>query len=119
METFGLVVIGAGPGGYPAAIRAAQLGASVALVEIFLGVLAGNFLGFHSAPWIDVLAAFGSMMLTFLAGAEIDPASFKKHLKPSLVIGFVSFLFPFLGAMAFAYYVTGWDLQSAEIAGIA
>lgn len=33
METFGLVVIGAGPGGYPAAIRAAQLGASVALVE--------------------------------------------------------------------------------------
>jgi len=27
------VVIGAGPGGYPAAIRAAQLGAKVALVE--------------------------------------------------------------------------------------
>jgi dihydrolipoamide dehydrogenase len=33
METFDLVVIGAGPGGYPAAIRAAQLGASVAVVE--------------------------------------------------------------------------------------
>src|SRR4051812_3599083 len=33
METFDLVVIGAGPGGYPAAIRAAQLGASVAIVE--------------------------------------------------------------------------------------
>jgi len=33
VETFGLVVIGAGPGGYPAAIRAAQLGASVALIE--------------------------------------------------------------------------------------
>ena len=33
METYGVVVIGAGPGGYPAAIRAAQLGASVALVE--------------------------------------------------------------------------------------
>src|ERR1035441_4073791 len=33
METFDIVVIGAGPGGYPAAIRASQLGASVAIVE--------------------------------------------------------------------------------------
>jgi dihydrolipoamide dehydrogenase len=33
VAAFDLVVIGAGPGGYPAAIRAAQLGASVALVE--------------------------------------------------------------------------------------
>jgi dihydrolipoamide dehydrogenase len=33
MEKFDVIVIGAGPGGYPAAIRAAQLGASVAVVE--------------------------------------------------------------------------------------
>ena len=33
MDAFDLVVIGAGPGGYPAAIRAAQLGARVAIVE--------------------------------------------------------------------------------------
>lgn len=33
METFDLAVIGGGPAGYPAAIRAAQLGASVALIE--------------------------------------------------------------------------------------
>src|SRR4029453_1586215 len=32
-ETFDLVVIGAGPGGYVAAIRAAQLGMKVAMVE--------------------------------------------------------------------------------------
>jgi dihydrolipoamide dehydrogenase len=30
---FGLVVIGAGPGGYVAAIRAAQLGLKTAIVE--------------------------------------------------------------------------------------
>src|SRR5436309_6564619 len=32
-ETFDLVIIGAGPGGYVAAIRAAQLGMKVAVVE--------------------------------------------------------------------------------------
>jgi dihydrolipoamide dehydrogenase len=33
MDTFDLIVIGAGPGGYTAAIRAAQLGKSVAIIE--------------------------------------------------------------------------------------
>ncbi len=33
MQKYDVVVIGAGPGGYPAAIRAAQLGASVAIIE--------------------------------------------------------------------------------------
>jgi dihydrolipoamide dehydrogenase len=33
MTAFDLLVIGAGPGGYPAAIRAAQLGAKTALIE--------------------------------------------------------------------------------------
>lgn len=102
-----------------ASLISIRTGISVALVEIFLGVIGGNYLGFQTAPWIDVLAAFGSMMLTFLAGAEIDPASFRKHLKPSLVIGGASFLAPFLGAMAFAYWVIGWDWRAAQIAGIA
>ena len=33
MEDFDLIVIGAGPGGYVAAIRAAQLGMKVACIE--------------------------------------------------------------------------------------
>jgi len=96
-----------------------RLGISVALIEILVGVIGGNFLGFHTTPWIDFLASFGSVLLTFLAGAEIEPESFRKHLKPSLIIGGISFLFPFLGAMAFAYFVTHWNLHAAEIAGIA
>lgn len=102
-----------------ASLISIRTGISVALVEIFLGVIGGNFLGFQPNEWINVLAAFGSMMLTFLAGAEIDPDSFRRHLKPSLIIGGLSFLMPFLGAMAFAYYVTGWALAEAQIAGIA
>src|SRR5438477_238449 len=92
-----------------ASVISIRLGISVALVEMFVGVIGGNFLGFHTTPWIDFLATFGSGLLTFLAGAEIDPASLRKHLKPSLVIGGVSFLLPFLGAMAFAHYVVGWE----------
>jgi Kef-type K+ transport system membrane component KefB len=102
-----------------ASVISIRLGISVALVEMFVGVIGGNFLGFHTTPWIDFLATFGSGLLTFLAGAEIDPESLRKQLKPSLVIGGVSFLLPFLGAMAFAHYVVGWELRAAQIAGIA
>src|SRR5712691_10772797 len=82
-----------------ASVISIRLGISVALVEMFVGVIGGNFLGFHTTPWIDFLATFGSGLLTFLAGAEIDLESLRKQLKPSLVIGGVSFLLPFLGAM--------------------
>src|SRR6266700_4705877 len=102
-----------------ASLISIRLGISVALIEIGMGVIGGNFLGFHTTPWIDFLATFGSGLLTFLAGAKIDPESLRKHLKPSLAIGAVSFFLPFLGAMAFAHYVVGWELHAAQIAGIA
>ncbi len=73
-----------------ASLISLRIGISVALVEILLGVLAGNYLHFQTIPWIDFLASFGSVLLTFLAGAEIDPESFRKHLKPSLAIGSIA-----------------------------
>jgi Kef-type K+ transport system membrane component KefB len=102
-----------------ASLTSIRLSISVALVEMFVGVITGNFLGFHTTPWIDFLATFGSGLLTFLAGAEIDPESLRKYLKPSLVIGGISFFLPFLGAAAFAHYVVGSDLRAAQIAAIA
>ena len=50
-----------------------------ALVEIVLGFLAGNVIALHTTAWIDFLAGFGSVLLTFLAGAEIDPVVLRKH----------------------------------------
>lgn len=102
-----------------ASLISIRVGISVALVEIVLGVLAGNFFHIQTNDWINFLATFGSVLLTFLAGAEIDPASLRTHLKPSLVIGTVAFALPFLGVFAVAYWGIGWTLQSAEIAGIA
>lgn len=93
---------------------------SVALVEICVGVLGGNFLGLDpKAEWISFLAGFGAILLTFLAGAEIEPEILRKYGKESLSIGFFSFLLPFLGTMAYAYYVAAWSLDQAMICGIA
>jgi Kef-type K+ transport system membrane component KefB len=70
-----------------ASLISIRLGISVALIEILVGVVAGNLTGLASHEWIDFLAAFGAVLLTFLAGAEIDPASLRRHLRISLAIG--------------------------------
>src|SRR5436853_2246950 len=95
-------------------------GISVALIEILVGVLAGNFLHLHASnEWINFLALLGSGVLTFLAGAEIDPRSLKANLRASLLIGVLSFAIPFGVVWLFAQFVLGWPLHQAQIAGIA
>ena len=93
---------------------------SVALVEIFVGVIGGNYLGLDpNVPWISFLAGFGAILLTFLAGAEIEPDVLRKYARESLGIGFMSFLLPFVGAMSYAYYVAGWTSDASKICGLA
>jgi len=95
-------------------------GISVALIEILVGVLAGNFLQLQANnEWINFLAMLGSGVLTFLAGAEIDPRSLKANLRASLLIGVLSFAVPFGVVWLFAQFVLGWPLHQAQIAGIA
>src|SRR6266481_410065 len=97
-----------------------RIGISVALIEIFVGVLAGNFLHLQASnEWINFLALLGSGVLTFLAGAEIDPRSLKANLRASLLIGVLSFAVPFAVIWLFAQFVLGWPLHQAQIAGIA
>ncbi len=102
-----------------ASLVSIRLTVSVALAEIGMGILGGNFLGLHTTPWIDFLASFGAVLLTFLAGAEIDPDSLRRNLKMSLSIGAVGFFAPFALVFAVTYLGLGWDLHAAEIAGIA
>lgn len=95
-------------------------GISVALIEILLGVLAGNFLHLQANnEWINFLALLGSGVLTFLAGAEIDPHSLKANFRASALIGIISFAAPFVIVWLFAQFVLGWPLHQAQIAGIA
>jgi len=102
-----------------ASLFSIRLGISVALVEIVLGVVAGNLLRFQTTEWINFLASFGAILLTFLAGAEIDPGSLKTHWKAASAIGVVAFALPFLGALAAAYWLFHWDWRAAQIAGVA
>lgn len=104
---------------FVASLFSIRLGISVALVEIAVGAFGGNVLHLEVSEWINALAGIGAVVLTFLAGAEIDPESLRRHLKPSLAIGIAGFLFPFLGAAAFARFVAGWAPDASWIAGIA
>jgi Kef-type K+ transport system membrane component KefB len=102
-----------------ASMASVELGLSVALVEIGLGVAAGNLLGLQGTPWLDFLASFAGIVLTFLAGAEVDVPLMRAKLKESLVIGGLSFAAPFFGTWAFCQYVLEWPLASAQLAGVA
>ncbi len=108
---------------FVASLISIRTGISVALVEIVVGAVVGNLPGsdhyVQQTAFVTFLASLGSVLLTFLAGAEIDPVSLRKHWKASLAIGVVSFALPFLGAFAFCLVVLGWTLQAAEIGGIA
>jgi Kef-type K+ transport system membrane component KefB len=110
---------------FVASLISIRLGISVALIEILVGVAAGNisFGGEHhilkTTEWTNFLAMLGSGVLTFLAGAEIDPQSLRANLRASMMIGVLSFLLPFAGVWLFAQFVLGWPLQQAQIAGIA
>src|SRR5205807_6233956 len=102
-----------------ASVISLRFGLSVALAEILVGVAAGNLFNLATNTWIDFLAGFGSVLLTFLAGAEIDPRSLRRFLAPSLAIGGVGFAAPFAGAWAFAWLVLHWHWHAAQVAGVA
>lgn len=95
-----------------------RIAISIALLEIMVGVIGGNFLPLQRTEWVNFLAGFGSILLTFLAGAEVEPEILRKKFKESVGIGVLSFLIPFLGAMAYAYFIVGWTFPQAAIAGI-
>lgn len=102
-----------------ASVVSVEFGLSVAVIEIAFGVVARNLFGVLPTPWIDFLGSFASIALTFLAGAEVDPTVLRRQWKAALLMGGLSFLLPFAGVALFTRYVAGWNVQQAEIAGIA
>jgi Kef-type K+ transport system membrane component KefB len=103
-----------------ASVVSVELGISVALLELGLGVVAGNV--FHLDPgqgWLVFIAGFASIVLTFLAGAEVDPDDFRERWVAAVSIGLVSFAGPFVAAGLTAHYGLGWTPRASLIAGTA
>ncbi|MGB7970018.1 MAG: cation:proton antiporter [Methanobacterium sp.] len=96
-----------------------RLGMAVAIIELILGAIFGNLGILHPTDWMTLLATFGGILLTFMAGTEIDTHVMREKYKESFLIGFFSFLAPFLFVLLFTYFVAGWNIQAALIAGIA
>lgn len=95
-----------------------KLGISVAIIEILLGMIA-SFFGLKPEDWMIYLASFGGILLTFLAGTEIDTKLMREKFKESFLIGTLSFLCPFLVVFLYTFYAVHWSLQASLIAGIA
>jgi len=102
-----------------ASVVSIRIGVSVALVEIVVGAVAGNVIHLPSPDWVMYLAGVGSILLTFLAGAEVDPTVVRRHFWSSIGLGVVGFAAPFAGVLAYTHFVSGWPWPQAEIAGLA
>ena len=110
-----------------ATILAHHLRISTALVEICVGIAAGTVaarcFGGDSfganVDWLKFLAGTGAVVLTFLAGAELEPAVLRTKWKEVTVVGLVGFFAPFLGCAAAARYLLGWDARASWLAGVA
>lgn len=96
-----------------------RLGLAVAIIELVVGAIFGNLGLIHVTDWMTLLATFGGILLTFMAGTEIDTKVMREKYKESFSIGFFSFLAPFIGAFLYTFYVAHWNLEAALIAGLA
>ena len=109
-----------------AAAIAYHLRLSIAIVEICIGMAAATaatYLGYpdllgENLDWLKYLAGSGAVLLTFLAGAELDPEIIRTKLGEVSIVGAAGFLAPFLGCTALAYYGLGWDGRASWLAGI-
>jgi Kef-type K+ transport system membrane component KefB len=110
-----------------AVLAANWLRISTALSEIVVGTFAqlaiGALVGAGAlnakTEWIAFLAGTGAIVLTFLAGAELDPAVFRAKWKESVAVGLTGFFFPFFGAALVAHYLVGWAWRPSWLAGVA
>jgi glutathione-regulated potassium-efflux system ancillary protein KefC len=100
---------------------------ATALSEIIVGTIAqlviGAFLGsgglLASTQWITFLAGTGAIVLTFLAGAELEPSIFKTKWREAVLVGLAGFIGPFLGCTLVGHYILHWSIRSSWLCGVA
>jgi glutathione-regulated potassium-efflux system ancillary protein KefC len=89
------------------------------IAQLIIGAAVGSAMLGTDESWVKFLSGIGAIVLTFLAGAELDPQVFKLKWKEAVSVGLASFFFPFLGCAAAAYYLLGWEIMPSWLAGVA
>jgi Kef-type K+ transport system membrane component KefB len=102
-----------------ASMVSVEIGISVALIELLGGFVVGNAFSIDVPSWLTFIGGFAGIVLTFLAGAEVDVPQLRREWRASLSIGLVSFGAPFVLVALLCYYGLGWNHRQAEIGGLA
>lgn len=89
------------------------------VAQLAIGAVVGGAALGTDQSWIKFLASTGAILLTFLAGAELDPGVLRSRWKETMTVGLVAFITPFLGCAAAAYYLLHWSVDASWLAGIA
>jgi hypothetical protein len=89
------------------------------IAQLVIGAAAGAILLAADDSAIKFLSGAGAIVLTFLAGAELDPQVFRRKWKEASAVGLAGFLFPFLGCAAAAHWLLGWLSRPSWLAGVA
>jgi Kef-type K+ transport system membrane component KefB len=89
------------------------------IAQLLIGAIVGTAALGADQGWIKFLSGTGAIVLTFLAGAELDPEVFRRKWKEASAVGLISFFAPFLGCAAAARWLLGWDPMASWLAGIA
>jgi len=89
------------------------------VAQLIIGATIGTALLHTDDSWIRFLSGTGAIVLTFLAGAELDPTVFRTKWKEASLIGLVGFVAPFFGCTAVAFWVLHWDIRASWLAGVA
>ena len=56
-----------------------RLGLSVALIELAAGFVVGNAFNLSVPEWLSFVGSFAGVLLTFLAGAEVDVPQLRRE----------------------------------------
>lgn len=100
-------------------ILSIRLRISSSILEAGAGILLASFLSVRIEAWLDFLATFGGLMLTFLAGAEVDLYLLRNSAKKSFTIGSMAFVIPLIGEIIFLSAFTDWSFLATLATSLA
>lgn len=89
------------------------------IAQLIIGAVIGGIALGTQEGWVTFLSGAGAIILTFLAGAELDPVVFRAKWKEASAVGVAGFTAPFLGCAAAAHWLLGWQVMPSWLAGVA